>query len=45
MIERKKPIAQNNKPLACLEHELNLTDQVGDIHIVTFPKTGTVSFT
>ena len=42
IIENKKPFHQVGKPLECLMHELNLHDQEGDIHIVTFPKTGTV---
>jgi len=44
IIERKLPCLQDGKPVACLDHEMSLLDEDGDIHIVTFPKTGTVVF-
>ena len=38
---RKSPVPMKGKPIECIETEKNLNYHVGDILIVTFPKTGT----
>ena len=41
VIDRKQPVRMPGKPKECIETEVSLQLQDGDVFIVTFPKTGT----